>query len=235
MRAIIRLGDGKYYRSEVFGMYDDVQEKYENNLYYIVLNEQKSRLIKVYDWKRGTKFIDQGVIVTNMAQEGWQLDKNRYGTVSFLTKEQALDLAEGALENDALLKQCIALDAAHPDEEVVSVVNEMDAENLLCAAGGFHDGVIDSLTWKPDGSLYVVMDIGNWGGKFELHFKGDVQYNTRTRALYEDSWWFDSSIFFDKGRVWLCDIEDVNSADEIDLDYCCWFCGKSMAYRIIPN
>lgn len=173
MRAIIRLGGGEYYRSEVFGVYDDVQKEFENNLYYIVLNKEKTGLAKVYDWKRGGRII-QEVLVTDMSQEGWHLDRNHYGTVPFLTKEQALDMAAGALQDEVLLEKCLALDAEHPDEEIVSVSNETDAENLLCAAGGFHDGIIKSLTWKPDGSLYVVIDIGCWGGKVELRFKGDI-------------------------------------------------------------
>lgn len=235
MRAIIRLGNGKYYRSEVFGMYDDVQKKYENNLYYIVLDEKKTSLIKVYDWERGRKSIFQGVIVTDMSQNGWHLDENHYGTVSFLTKEQALDMAEGAMQDDTLLAQCVARDAAHPDPDIVPIESDEDVDNLLHAAGGFHDGVIKSLTWKSDGSLYVVIDIGCWGGQVELRFRGDIRYNTQTRALYEDSWWFDSSLFFDQGYVWLCDIDGVAAADEIDLDNCCWFRGKSLSYRFIPH
>ena len=62
MHAIIKMGDGKYYISSVFGYYNDVKSEgdYQRYLerihtpYYVVFNEEKTKLIKWYnmqpDW-----------------------------------------------------------------------------------------------------------------------------------------------------------------------------------------
>ena len=54
MHAIIRQGNGKYYISAVFGYYNDVksEDDYQRYLerihtpYYIIFNEEKTKLIK---------------------------------------------------------------------------------------------------------------------------------------------------------------------------------------------
>ena len=57
MHAIIKMGDGKYYISSVFGYYNDVKSEgdYQRYLerihtpYYVVFNEEKTKLIKWYN------------------------------------------------------------------------------------------------------------------------------------------------------------------------------------------
>ena len=58
MHAIIKMGDGKYYISSVFGYYNDVKSEgdYQRYLerihtpYYVVFNEEKTKLIKWYKY-----------------------------------------------------------------------------------------------------------------------------------------------------------------------------------------
>ena len=65
MHAIIKMGDGKYYISSVFGYYNDVKSEgdYQRYLerihtpYYVVFNEEKTKLIKWYNMQPSSSFI----------------------------------------------------------------------------------------------------------------------------------------------------------------------------------
>ena len=65
MHAIIRQGNGKYYISAVFGYYNDVksEDDYQRYLerihtpYYIIFNEEKTKLIKWFNMQPDTKYL----------------------------------------------------------------------------------------------------------------------------------------------------------------------------------
>ena len=71
MHAIIRQGNGKYYISAVFGYYNDVksEDDYQRYLeriytpYYIIFNEEKTKLIKWFNMQPDTKYLINQVLI----------------------------------------------------------------------------------------------------------------------------------------------------------------------------
>ena len=47
MHAIVRKGNGEYYISVILGCYDDTPNDYKHSRYFIVLNEEKDKIIKL--------------------------------------------------------------------------------------------------------------------------------------------------------------------------------------------
>ena len=74
MYAIIRQGNGKYYTSTVFGYFHDIKstDDYQRYLerihspYYIVWNEAKTNLTKVFAMQSNTKYLIPQVLIVEL-------------------------------------------------------------------------------------------------------------------------------------------------------------------------
>ena len=182
MNAIIRLGDGKYYCSAVFGYYDDNEnDNYSYHMYYIVFNQKKTKLIKqpLFNRKRYPQ-LDKKVLVFDGDQTNWTVNKNGYGGVDFLPKENALHIIESGIMPADLLNKCLSLEVSANFEDYQEIRDSKDVDNLMWVSGDFHDAVISKQEEKQDGSLSVLFG-GIWGCSIELIFSGDVSYCTDSR------------------------------------------------------
>lgn len=238
MHAIIRLGDGKYYLSQVFGYYCPItatekMEVYRQRIYsqyYLVLDSQKQRLQRQYVFDAAKVYLIPSLIIVDTDQSDWKMMDDEQGCVSFLA-----DLPADEVERDLpapLLQRCIEADRAYQFEPYPRIRTQRDIDNLLWATGSFHDAFIKTHQIQPDGSLYVLLE-GVWGCSVELWFSGDVSYCTKSyeSELY-DPYWCGASVFWRDG--WLYLVDDLPSQDaEIDDSYC-WFRAKQIKYHIIP-
>lgn len=239
MYAIIRTGNKHYYTSMVFGYYcvveseDDYQQYLEkiHNKYYLVLNEQKSQLVKayVYPWEN-SPYLDPKVLITNVDHSDWTLDDNSQGCISFLA---GIDFNQPEFSLDTeQLKRCIELDTQQSYQEYITIKNDADIENLMCVSGYFHDAYIKECHETTDG-IYVLFD-GIWGCKIEIWFTGNASCATQSRTDEDsDPFWFGATILKHEGFFYLVDDEDMK-IETLTNDYC-WFKSQSLKYHIIPN
>lgn len=115
MHAIVRQGKGKYYISAVFGYYSDVksEDDYQRYLerihtpYYVVFNEEKTKLIKWFNMQPDTKYLIKQVLIIDTDESGWIIDEqDGTGGVEFIPRELADKIIlEGTVPNDIML-QC---------------------------------------------------------------------------------------------------------------------------------
>lgn len=98
MHAIIRQGNGKYYISSVFGYYSDVksEDDYQRYLerihstYYVVFNEEKTKLIKWFNIQPDTEYLIKQVLIIDFDESGWIInEQDDTGGVEFLPRELA--------------------------------------------------------------------------------------------------------------------------------------------------
>lgn len=238
MYAIVKSKSGHFYTSMVFGYFceitatDDYQQYLESihNQYYLVLSEDKSRLVKKYVFPWKNKYLDPQILIVDASQPEWVLDEKSHGCVSFLC-ETDFDTDDIILDS-AVLEKCISMDAAQAYREYVDINTDADIENLYCVSGYFHDAYIKKCEHTED-TIYVLLD-GVWGCKIELWFSGDTAFCIDSRdPEYEDPYWFGSTIIHDDGYYYLVDEDDMKVQDITD-KYC-WFKGRHLKYHVIPN
>ena len=241
MHAIIRLGEGKYYVSAVFGYFKDITatdsyEKYLqeiHNPYWVVWDADKKCLIKWLAMVPDTKYIIPQIIIVDADQHNWRIDENGVGCVDFLDKELLASILGKNEQPKEILEKCRAMDADYVYQDIREIKTEADIVNLSRASGGFHDAFIAKEELMEDDTLYLLFD-GTWGCKIEVWFWGDLKYDTSSRHSDEyDHFWFGSTVILQDGFVYLID-DDGMTVNNIGPGYC-YFKARHMKYRIIPD
>lgn len=73
-----------------------------------------------------------------------------------------------------------------------------------------------------------------WGSKIELWFEGDVSFNIEDYdPKIDDPTWYDSTLLNEGGYFYLVNEGEMKKED-ITNEYC-WFSGRQLRYRVIPN
>lgn len=242
MYAIIRQGEGKYYTSTVFGYFHDVKstDDYQRYLeriyspYYIVWNEEKTHLVKVFAMQPNTKYLIPQVLITDNDTSNWIFDSEHdTGCVNFLTRDVADRLIDTHEMPPDVFEICMLWEKSFSYDPCPEIRTNKDIENLDSVAGGFHDAHIEICSQQDDGTLYVRFE-GVWGCSIEMWFWDDVSYCIESRDPEEsDPYWYSSSIFLHGGYIYLVD-ESEMTAEQINDNYC-WFKAKHMKYRVIPD
>ena len=234
MYAIIRKGNKECYTSAVFGFYNDNPNKNGFCSYYIVFNEEKTKLIKKKMFNPKKKpYCDLTVLLLDDCQNNWDVDTNGYGCVNFLSVDLVEEIVQGKNISNELLKKCKDIDSQYVYHEYNEINSQTDIDKLMLVSGGFHDARIFEMKELEDGILKVVFD-GIWGCNIEMTFKGNVSYCTESRNPEEwDPYWFGSSMFIDNGMIVFVDDEDVELKD-INDNYC-WFKSEKVIYRVVPE
>lgn len=94
MYAIIRDGKGGYYTSTVFGYYCPVSTQNSrkrrlesiHNQFFVVLSEDKKRLVKKEIFPRKNRRLDPLVLIVDEENENWVVNQEGHGCVDFLTE-----------------------------------------------------------------------------------------------------------------------------------------------------
>ena len=189
MHAIIRLGNGKYYISAVFGYYNNITatDDYERYLegiysqYYIVLNKEKTSLIKQYVFtKKKNGSLEPNILIVDANHDDWNINEEGFGGINFLSKDDVLKMIEEENISTELLSKCLYIDSSFKYDEYKDIKSDNDIENLMAVSGYFHDACIEKLEESKNNSLYVLFD-GTWGCSIEIWFEGDVSYNTDSK------------------------------------------------------
>ena len=232
MYAIIREGDGKFYTSMVFGYYKSSDDSDYKNRFWIVLNKEKTALVKQHVLQQNTKYLIPMVLISDADANGWNKIGENQESVDFLPIEDLLSMIDGGTVPNELTRKCIELDSAYKFESIRTIGTVNDIRDLDWVSGGFHDAFIADIKQNDD-SLYILFD-GTWGCKIEVWFEGDISYDTSSRDPEKrDPYWMGSTVTIDNGFVCLIDDEDV-SINDINSSYC-WFKARTMKYRVIPD
>ena len=227
MHAIVREGSKEYYISPVFGYLGG------NYQHYYVWNKDRSRIFKLSAYETQAGFLTRGIIIVDSDQTDWTMDENGIGCVSFLTLDLLEDMVCMNDQPEDILKKCRDMDAEYEYEERPQIRTDRDVENLMWAAGCFHDAFIEKEEIQEDGKLYVLFD-GVWGCRIEMWFWGDLEYDTSSRNPDEyDPYWFDSTILLEGGFVYFGDDEGM-TLDDFKKGYC-YFKSRNVQYHVIPE
>lgn len=232
MYAMIREGNGRFYSSMVFGFYKTSDPSDYKNRYWIVLNKEKTELIKQYVYQQNTQYIIPMVLITDADESNWSKFSENEESVDFLPTGELPLLIDQNMVPKELTQKCIDMDRAYQFEPIRKVTTLEDIRDLEWVSGGFHDAYISEL--KIDGDQLCLLFDGVWGCKIEISFEGDVAYDTSGRDSKDsEPYWFGSTVTIQDGFVYLIDDEDI-SVWEITSGHC-WFRARNMQYRVIPN
>lgn len=231
MKAIVRLGNGKYYISKVFGVFNDnLNDDFNKGLryYYIVFDEEMKSLISKYEYKQNTKYIDPEILICENDTSDMKIDKNNCGKVNFLSDDEMRNILDGKI-SDAILSKCMKY-VDNSEIDYIEIKNNNDIKNFMLVSGNLHDGYIKELS-KINNKLYVIFD-GIWGCKIEIVFEGNIQYQNQREE--DNLWWFGSSMFFDNNEIVLVDDEGYEKCDDIKQSLT-WFKAEKVKYKVIPD
>ncbi len=240
MYGIITNKDGSSYTSYVFGYFCSVtaEDEYQRyiegiyNRYYLVLNEEKTALVKKYVFDSEKHILNPLVLITDSDNTEWIMKDECCSCVSFLN-EAYKDEQESEICGE-LLKKCIDIDSRYIYDDYPEIKNQKNIDDLLYLSGWFHDAFVTKQEIKADGTLYVLFD-GIWGCKLEVWFNGDVSYNIENDELY-DVFWTEASLFIENGSIYLIEGEDMEASYiNKNEDNVCWFKAQKMKYHVIPN
>ena len=164
MHAIIRQGNGKYYISAVFGYYNDVksEDDYQRYLerihtpYYIIFNEEKTKLIKWFNMQPDTKYLINQVLIIDSDKSGWIInEQDGTGGVEFLPRELADKIILDGIVPDDIMQQCKKIEEPFTYEEYREIKTQKDIEDFDWVTGNFHDACIDEQKILDGGELYL--------------------------------------------------------------------------------
>ena len=234
MYAYVKNERGKFYKSPVFGHYDEIIEektykKYSKHVsamysrYYVVLNEDKTALIKKYVFDRGSMYLDPRVIIMDYRSENWVAVKRGFDCVDFLAKVN-FD-SEDISVPDEILEKCLQIDRNEDYIEYVDITDDDSIDNFLLVTSYLRDANVLKVEREDENSLYVLLE-SCWGFKLEMWFNGDVSYSCDKEVFEEE--WFSASLKYKDEYYYLMTDENIE-------DSFCWFKAKKVRYHLIPQ
>lgn len=209
--------DKREYYSYVFAICDNGWDTA-----VIVYDNEKRRFsfVKMYKF---TKNLVRSVFLIDCNEDGFI--KNKSITVNFLITIKHINGYDWLVENKELFiaiikgKQVDEIYTAKAEElnqsltidEWTFVKNEQDVNNLMSTAWGFHDGIIEKISYENEDKAEVLIS-GCWGSKITLRFHSDIAIRF---SQYEFQYIMNSNVFFENGFVYW--VDDYNIKCEADL------------------
>lgn len=237
MHAIIRLGNGRFYTSAIFGRYKGEGDNYNTDI-FVVFNQTKEKLIAIPQISYGQdNIIHTNLIIFDTHDISWKFSygARRYGFVSFLNKEKAFQIIKtGRFPSGTDIEsRCRKEDESLVYKKWNKIRTTADIKNLMQATGGFHDAYVTEC--KKDnqtGDIFVKFS-GIWGTDLEMVFQGDAQCHLHDPEESEP-WWFDCKFQKFQGKYYLFDSAEASAVDFNNWNTDC-FCAKEVFYHIIPR
>lgn len=241
MYAIIKENDGKLYGSKVFGIYRDVEHMDDDfyaeikNCYYIVLDETKKKLIYKSPFAKGTNHIIKLIVVTDFDDSELEQTKNDSMIHKAINVDGIFDMIKTKNVPDEITKNCIEIDRKYKYTDTVRVKSKKDIDNLMCIAGEFHDGRIESIDFSEKDKVKILFR-ELWGIDLELIFEGDIGYQIKglPDPKYYDPYWSCATLIYCNGYYYLFDYHGA-TIEDIEDDLTVYFKGERLTYRILPT
>ena len=237
MHAIIRLGNGKFYTSAIFGRYKGEGNNYGTDI-FIVYNQAKDKLIALPQISYGEdNIIHTNLIIFDTHDISWKFSygARRYGFVSFLNREKAMQIIQtGRFPSGTNIEsRCRQEDESLQYKKWHKIRTTADIKNLMEATGGFHDAYVkECKKEKQSGDIFIRFS-GIWGTDLEMVFQGEAKCHLHDPEESEP-WWFDAKLQKFQGKYYLFDSADASIAEFDNWSTDC-FCAKEVYYHIVPR
>lgn len=225
MIAKVKTENGTVYDTVVFA---DIADSWNSRIIGFDETLETIREIPYYHLSP-ERHITQLLIIIDSDQEGWITDDSTDGYDWLISDKRYLQMIQDhAPLPEEIFARCKALQDALNLPEWREVTDEKSVENLMRAAGGFHDGMISAIQTEDD---FTTVSMEIWGGIVHIRLENAelsenciVNYGNMGEIL-------DSSLFFENGRIFWTDEWDVRSTDEFfeELGY---FSGTRMFWKI---
>lgn len=237
MHAIIRLGNGKFYTSAVFGRYKGEGDNYGTDI-FVVYNQSKDRLIAVPQVTiDANNTIRTNLLIFDTHDISWKFSygKRRYGFVSFLNREKAFEIIRAGRfpSGTDIEARCKKEDQSLVFKKWQKIRTSADIKNLMEATGGFHDGYVTECKKDKQTSDIFVHFSGLWGTDLEMVFQGEAECHLHDPEESEP-WWFDCKLQKFQGKYYLFDSSEASVTDFEKWNTDC-FRAKEAFYHIIPR
>lgn len=162
MYGIIREENRKYYITKILGFYSDNENKKETfGQHFIVLDKEKKRLVKVYQFNPEVKpHLDLMVITMDDDMSDWIVDEHNHGCVGFLADKNLKELITENVFDAEMLARCIEYDTPPSFCEINEIHSEKDIALIVETRWSMIPiGEIHKLQSEMDISHFMMMPI----------------------------------------------------------------------------
>ncbi len=226
MIARVKTADGTAYDTVVFAV---IRDSFSSRI--IGFDEEYTTLeyINIY---HSSPSIVQNVIFMDSSKDGW-IDNGLMSGYDFIIGNDTLLrlIKQDRYIPESILQRCIDMQSEVCIPEWIEVCDSESAENLLSAAGGFHDGVITGVEWH-NGRCDVTFKV--WGGSVTLRCTSCETSQNCQVGFGEWGEIFDAGIFFEGGRTIWVDECSVTSTADVTED-CCYVSADKIFWKIQLN
>ena len=154
MKVIVRLGNGKYYLSKVFGIFKNNFMGSKAKYYYIIFDENMKTLIPKFEYKQNTDYIIPEILIYDNDTSDMKINENHCGQVNFLSDDEMKNILDGKV-NDTILEKCMKY-VDNNKIDYIEIKNDKDIQNFMLVSGYLHDGYIKKI-FKNKNLLHLMV------------------------------------------------------------------------------
>ncbi len=213
---------------------------YDTIVFAILENDWKTKIIvfdEAFELLEYARFYDTGrlpclhkqIVIIDSSDEEWVQNGKLTGYDWIVNDPQLLALIDrGGDTPPEILARCLELQKKVCIPEWFEVTDEKSAENLLVAAGYFHDGYITSIGFENN-ETHITINV--WGGKVHLRLFDACLSNKCKEGYGEIGEILDSNVFFENNRIFWVDAEHITRSNDMNDEYC-YFSASKMLWNI---
>ncbi len=152
-------------------------------------------------------------------------------------KSEGYDWLLGHEADDEVLERCRKIQAGIRVPEWFGLKTEADVEGLIEATSGLHDAYVEKI-YKKGEKLYLRFSAWSCDVLFELTGNPETNLcNGYGHMEIEDEYpiIFETSVFFEDGKVCWTDDEQVKSFADRDRSDCAFFLAETIRWKFTPT
>ncbi|MBE6645207.1 MAG: hypothetical protein E7612_07515 [Ruminococcaceae bacterium] len=176
-----------------------------------------------------TPYIKQQIFFIDSSDDEWSTKGKISGFSWIINNTLLLKLLEqDRYIPDEILSRCIEIQKNTIIPEWFEVLDEKSAKNLLVASECFHDAIIETVKTE-NSETFITIKI--WEAKIHLKLK-DANLSSNCKVGYGNlGEIYDSSIFFEDGRIFWTDCDGANSKNSLR-NASCFFSATKMLWKL---
>ena len=224
MRAFILKPDKTYYKSIVFAIEterDDKYPEYSYSVYYYVVNEE-NKLVRVNQYVENCKYLNKQVLIRNCEPCNYLpwITKTDLEGYAFVVNSKTLlgDIKKGNAIAPEIEDDCSQINQSNlywytNNCDVNEIVDKDDVKDFTYFTSGFHDAHFERIDWINENKLEITFS-GVWGFKwFKLIFERNI--DSYFEENLDERWLYGANICFKDNKVYFLATDDYDSIDEI--------------------
>lgn len=217
MIARIRTENG-FYDSAVFAIY-----YHKNYSEALVFNKEGSGLILKQFEDSSSGHILICIFIYDIRTEDWTQNDQAEGYSWILGREIT----------DEILTRCKNIQSRITAREWFEIKDKADADGLLNAATYFHDAYVKNI-YRNGETLCILFEA--WSCEVLFVLEGNAATNLVEGyggTMIDDEYplIFDSSIFFENGKIFWADCDEIESFEQLEEYGCCYFSAEKVKWK----